>query len=33
MRMITLPKDANTEKFESEYKDGILKVTIPKKKK
>lgn len=33
MRMITLPEDANTEKFESEYKDGVLKITIPKKKK
>lgn len=33
MRMITLPEDANAEKFESEYKDGVLKVTIPKKKK
>lgn len=33
MRMITLPEDANAEKFESEYKDGVLKITIPKKKK
>ena len=33
MRMITLPKDANAEKFESEYKDGVLKITIPKNKK
>lgn len=33
MRMITLPEDANAEKFESEYKNGVLKITIPKKKK
>lgn len=33
MRTITLPRDANTKKFESEYKDGVLKITIPKKKK
>lgn len=33
MRMITLPEDSNAKKFESEYKDGVLKVTIPKKKK
>ncbi len=33
MRMVTLPEDANTEKFESEYTDGVLKITIPKKKK
>ncbi|MEA2048576.1 MAG: Hsp20/alpha crystallin family protein [Campylobacterota bacterium] len=33
MRTITLPQDANTEKFESEYKNGVLKITIPKKKK
>lgn len=32
-KMITLPEDANAEKFESEYKDGVLKITIPKKKK
>jgi HSP20 family protein len=32
MRMITLPQDANANKFESEYKDGVLKITIPKKK-
>ncbi len=32
-RMITLPEDADAEKFESEYKDGVLKITIPKKKK
>lgn len=33
MRMITLPEDANAEKFEREYEDGVLKITIPKKKK
>lgn len=33
MRMITLPEDANTKNFESDYKDGVLKITIPKKKK
>lgn len=33
MRMVTLPEDANAKKFESEYKDGVLKITIPKKKK
>ncbi|WP_373031116.1 Hsp20/alpha crystallin family protein [Sulfurovum sp.] len=33
MRTITLPQDANAEKFESEYKDGVLKITIPKQKK
>lgn len=33
MRMVTLPEDANAEKFESEYTDGVLKITIPKKKK
>lgn len=33
MRMITLPEDSDAKKFESEYKDGVLKITIPKKKK
>lgn len=33
MRMITLPQDANAKKFKSEYEDGVLKITIPKKKK
>jgi len=33
MRMITLPEDANAKKLESEYKNGVLKITIPKKKK
>ncbi len=33
MRIITLPEDANAKKFESDYKDGVLKITIPKKKK
>jgi HSP20 family molecular chaperone IbpA len=35
MRMVTLPEDANAEKYEyeSEYTDGVLKITIPKKKK
>ena len=32
MRMVTLPEDANAKKFESEYKDGVLRITIPKKK-
>jgi len=33
MRMITLPGDANAKKLENEYKDGVLEITIPKKKK
>lgn len=33
MRIITLPEDANAKKLESEYKDGVLKITIPKKSK
>jgi HSP20 family protein len=31
MRMVTLPGDANTKKLKSEYKDGVLTITIPKK--
>jgi HSP20 family protein len=30
-RAMRLPKDANLEKMETNYKDGILTVTIPKK--
>ncbi len=33
MRMVTLPEDANAKKMTSEYKNGVLKITIPKKKK
>ncbi|RLA58173.1 MAG: hypothetical protein DRQ78_12540 [Epsilonproteobacteria bacterium] len=33
MRMITLPEDANSKEWTSEYKDGVLKITIPKQKK
>jgi len=29
---MSLPKDANGEKINTEYKDGVLKITIPKKK-
>lgn len=32
MRMITLPDDADTEKLKSEYVNGVLEVTIPKKR-
>ena len=31
-RSITLPKDADTSDLKSDYKDGVLKITIPKKK-
>ncbi len=33
MRMITLPEDANSKEWTSEYKDGVLKITISKQKK
>ena len=32
MRAVSLPKDADTEKLKSDYKDGVLTITIPKKK-
>ncbi len=32
MRMITLPDDADSDKLKSDYKDGVLTITIPKKK-
>ena len=31
MRMITLPKDADTDKLKSSYKNGVLEIVIPKK--
>ncbi len=31
-KSLTLPKDADTDKLKTDYKDGILTVTIPKKK-
>lgn len=31
MRMITLPKDADSGKLKSVYKNGVLEITIPKK--
>jgi len=31
-RGMTLPKDANLEKYKSDYKNGVLTITIPKKK-
>jgi len=31
MRMITLPKDADTKKLKSSYKNGVLEIVIPKK--
>ncbi len=33
MRMVTLPKDANSEKLKSNYKNGVLEIVIPKKDK
>ena len=33
MRSISLPQDADSDKLESDYKDGTLTITIPKKKK
>jgi len=32
MRVVSLPKDADADKLKSDYKDGVLVVTIPKKK-
>ena len=32
-RVITLPSDADGQNFKSDYQDGVLKITIPKKKK
>ena len=31
-RGMTLPKDADVEKYKNTYKDGVLTITIPKKK-
>jgi HSP20 family protein len=31
VRRISVPKDADTDKLSSDYKNGILKITIPKK--
>ena len=31
-RGMTLPKDANLQKYKSDYKNGVLTITIPKKK-
>lgn len=33
MRSMTLPQDADGDKLESDYKNGVLTITIPKKKK
>lgn len=33
MRTMTLPDDADAQKLKSEYKDGVLQITIPKKSK
>ena len=33
VRSMSLPEDADPGKLESDYKDGVLKITIPKKKK
>ncbi|WP_458700562.1 Hsp20/alpha crystallin family protein [Sulfurospirillum sp. 1307] len=30
-RVLTLPNDADASKLKSDYKDGVLKITIPKK--
>ncbi len=32
MRMLSLPKDADTDKLKSNYKNGVLEIIIPKKK-
>ncbi len=32
LRMVSLPKDADAKKLKSHYKDGVLEVSIPKKK-
>jgi len=31
LKVITLPKDADTDKLKSNYKDGVLEIVIPKK--
>lgn len=33
MRILTLPKDADSANIKSDYKNGVLEITIPKKKK
>lgn len=33
VRMITLPDDADADKLKSDYKNGVLEIIIPKKKK
>ena len=33
IRSLTLPEDADADKLKSDYKDGVLEITIPKKKK
>jgi len=32
-RILTLPNDADSDKMSSEYKNGVLSITIPKKKR
>ncbi len=32
LKVITLPKDADTSKLKTEYKNGVLTIDIPKKK-
>lgn len=32
MRALSLPQDANSDKMRSQYKNGVLTITIPKKK-
>ncbi len=32
VKMMTLPKDADASKLKTEYKNGVLKITIPKQK-
>ncbi len=32
VKIVTLPKDADASKMKTEYKNGVLKITIPKKK-
>ena len=31
MRILSLPKDADASKLKTDYKNGVLKITIPKK--
>lgn len=33
MRMLSLPDDADTEQLKSDYKNGVLEIIIPKKRK